>query len=225
MDSSRRKILTVSKEPELLEKLKTNLITANYNVQTAEESRQAFELINQNEPDAIIIGDLLADCSGLDFCGKIRSLSKYDEILVLLLSRLKNDFMHIESLRSGADDFICYPVSFEILRGRLTALFRRVKKKQRNIVNFNSLYIDPFQFLVTVHGKKISLAKKEFEVLYLLASREGELISRTEILERIWGEIDLASDRTIDVHIRKIRKKLGLDCISTVKGIGYKFAF
>lgn len=219
------KILIASEDKNFLEKSELYFSTSGYSAQTADNGDKIFELISGDPPDVVILADALQDGSGIELCRKIRASSKYDNVLILFISKHKNDFIHIESFRSGADDFICYPVSPQILNSRLNALLRRAKKQEKNIISLNAFTIDPFQFVVTVEGKIISLAKKEFEVLYLLASRPGELFSRSEILDKIWGETVLASDRTIDVHIRKIRKKLNLECINTVKGIGYKLSF
>lgn len=219
------KILTAARKDEFFDKIKLCFQSKGYSVQTASDEHEVFAMLTKKQPDVVILADLFNGCSGLDVCRRIRSTSKYEEIIILILSRQKNDFLHIESLRSGADDFMYYPVSFELLETRLQALLRRTKKQEKNIISFNALTIDPIQFTVTVENRIVTLAKKEFEVLYLLASRPGEYFSRNQILDKVWGEHSFVNGRTVDVHIRKIRKKLNFECINTIKGVGYKLSY
>jgi two-component system alkaline phosphatase synthesis response regulator PhoP len=219
------KILTASGKDEFLDKMKVCFQSRGYSVQNASDEREIFAMLVKKQPDVVILTESFNGCSGLDVCKRIRSTSKYEEIIILILSRLKNDYIHIESLRSGADDFICFPVSFELLETRLQTLLRRKTKHEKNVISFKALTIDPIQFTVIVQDRIVTLAKKEFEVLYLLASRPGEYFSRNQILDKVWGEHSFVNGRTVDVHIRKIRKKLNVACINTIKGVGYKLSF
>jgi two-component system alkaline phosphatase synthesis response regulator PhoP len=126
-------------------------------------------------------------------------------------------------LETGADDYISKPISPKVLTSRVNALFRRTMKDEANVLKLENMTIDPERFIVMIDTEEIMLAKKEFELLHLLASRPGRVFVRNEILSQVWGEEVIVGDRTIDVHIRKIRQKLGIDCITTVKGVGYKF--
>jgi two-component system alkaline phosphatase synthesis response regulator PhoP len=126
-------------------------------------------------------------------------------------------------LETGADDYVSKPISPKVLVSRVNALFRRVNKDDGKTLNIGNISIDPVKFMVAINGKDAVLAKKEFELLYLLASKPGRVFLRNEILSQVWGTEVIVGDRTIDVHIRKIRQKLGVDCITTVKGVGYKF--
>jgi two-component system alkaline phosphatase synthesis response regulator PhoP len=139
-----------------------------------------------------------------------------------MLTALNDDGSHIKGLENGADDYIGKPISPKVLVSRINALFRRLSKPKTGILTLGTISIDPEQYVVTVDGKDVSLAKKEFELLYLLAHRPGRVFLRNEILHQVWGNEVIVGDRTIDVHIRKIRQKLGVDCITTVKGVGYK---
>ena len=219
------KILIAAGKDEFFDKMKLCFQSKGYLVHTANLEDEVIAVLTKNQPDAIILTESFNGRSGLDVCRRIRSTSKYDEILILILSRQRNDFMHIESLRSGADDFICYPLSFELLEIRVKTLLKRAKKQEKNVISFNTLTIDPIQFTVIVKDRVVTLAKKEFEVLYLLASRPGEYFSRNQILDKVWGEHSFVNGRTVDVHIRKIRKKLNVECINTIKGVGYKLIF
>jgi len=137
---------------------------------------------------------------------------------------LSDESSHLKGLEYGADDFISKPISTKILTSKVQALFRRLNQESDDkILDIQGLTIDPSQFTLMFNGKPIILAKKEFELLYLLASKKGKVFLRNEILSQIWGTEVIVGDRTIDVHIRKIRSKLGIDCITTVKGVGYKF--
>jgi two-component system alkaline phosphatase synthesis response regulator PhoP len=154
----------------------------------------------------------------------LRSQPSFKETLIIFLTALNDESSHIQGLEIGADDYVTKPVSPKVLISRVNALFRRVNKDpEEKVLKIENLTIDPEKFEVTVGEKDVTLAKKEFELLYLLASRPGRVFLRNEILHQVWGIDVIVGDRTIDVHIRKVRQKLGLDCITTVKGVGYKF--
>jgi two-component system alkaline phosphatase synthesis response regulator PhoP len=161
--------------------------------------------------------------TGVQVCQILRSQKDYSKTLIIFLTALNDDTTHIQGLENGADDYITKPVSPKVLISRINALFRRATKVDGKLVHIGNLTIDPLKYLVTINDSTIILAKKEFELLYMLASDPGRVFLRNEILNQVWGSDVIVGDRTIDVHIRKIRQKLGLDCIKTVKGVGYKF--
>jgi two-component system alkaline phosphatase synthesis response regulator PhoP len=145
-------------------------------------------------------------------------------MLIVMLTALSDESSHIKGLDSGADDYISKPISPKVLVSRVNSLFRRVPiETGEKVLRFENLTIDPSKFMVTLDGNEIILAKKEFELLHLLATKPGRVFLRNEILDMVWGTEVIVGDRTIDVHIRKIRQKMGVDCITTVKGVGYKF--
>jgi two-component system alkaline phosphatase synthesis response regulator PhoP len=147
----------------------------------------------------------------------------FNDTYILFLTALSDETTHVKGLETGADDYITKPISPKILVSRVNAFIRRSQKEDEKTLVIGPVTIDPVKFLTFMDGKEILLAKKEFELLYLLASKPGKVFQRQEILNRVWGNEVIVGDRTIDVHIRKIRQKLDMDCITTVKGIGYKF--
>jgi two-component system alkaline phosphatase synthesis response regulator PhoP len=162
--------------------------------------------------------------SGIEVCDILRKQPEFKDTMIVMLTALSDEGSHIKGLDSGADDYISKPISPKVLVSRVNALFRRVQKESNHkIIVLGEMTIDPVRFVVTLHGHEIVLAKKEFELLYLLASKPGRVFLRNEILSTVWGTDVIVGDRTIDVHIRKIRQKLNVDCITTVKGVGYKF--
>jgi two-component system alkaline phosphatase synthesis response regulator PhoP len=161
--------------------------------------------------------------TGVEVCQLLRAQSAFKDTLIIFLTAVNDEGTQIRGLETGADDYISKPVSPKLFLSRVNALFRRLNKKEAGILKIGSLVIDPERFLVQVGEKEVILAKKEFELLYLLAVKPGRVFLRNEILNQVWGHDVIVGDRTIDVHIRKIRQKLGIDCITTVKGVGYKF--
>lgn len=160
----------------------------------------------------------------MEVCSILRSQPLFQDTLIIFLTALSDETSHIKGLETGADDYVSKPISPKVLVSRVNALFRRVNNKDTGkTISLGNVIIDPVKFLVTVDDKEIVLAKKEFELLHLLASRPGRVFLRNEILSQIWGNDVIVGDRTIDVHVRKVRQKLGIDCITTVKGVGYKF--
>ena len=162
--------------------------------------------------------------SGVEVCEILRTQPVFHETLIMLLTALNDEGFHIKGLETGADDYVNKPISPKVLISRIGALFRRTNKESgEKVLKMGNLTIDPSKFEVVVDDRQVTLAKKEFELLYLLASRPGRVFLRNEILNQVWGNDVIVGDRTIDVHIRKIRQKLDMDCITTVKGVGYKF--
>jgi two-component system alkaline phosphatase synthesis response regulator PhoP len=165
--------------------------------------------------------------NGFEVCEYLRSNKQFDKTLIVLLTALNDEVSHIKGLELGGDDFISKPISPKVLVSRITALFRRLQPvtPDKKVITINDLSIDSTQYKTVLKGVNYVLAKKEFELLYLLAAQAGRVFLRGEILSQVWGNDVIVGDRTIDVHVRKIRAKLGIDCITTVKGVGYKFDY
>lgn len=226
MDNREKKILIADDEPDILEIIQYNLQAEGYTVYTAKDGDEALMRAKQIKPDLIILDIMMPKKNGVEVCEILRSQPAYKETLIIFLTALSDESSQLKGLDTGADDYVNKPISPKLLTSRVNALFRRVTKKDEagsGILMLENLVIDPVKFVVMVGDTEITLAKKEFELLYLLASRPGRVFLRNEILNQVWGNEVIVGDRTIDVHIRKIRQKLGLDCITTVKGVGYKF--
>lgn len=223
MELKQRKILIADDEPDILEIISYNLINEGYLVFTAKDGIEAIEKAKEVQPDLIILDIMMPHKSGVDVCRILRSQPLFETTLIIFLTALNDDTTQIKSLEMGGDDYITKPVSPKVLISRVNAMFRRVYKEDVKLVQIGNVIIDPEKYLVTINGAPVILAKKEFELLYMLASGAGRVFLRNEILNQVWGSDVIVGDRTIDVHIRKIRQKLGLDCITTVKGVGYKF--
>ncbi|HMP91554.1 MAG TPA: response regulator transcription factor [Phnomibacter sp.] len=217
-------ILIADDEADILEILSFNLEKDGYQVTTAKDGNQALDLARQLQPDLIILDIMMPYKSGIEVCHILRSQPEFSDTLIVMLTALNDEGTHVKGLDSGADDYIAKPVSPKIITSRINALFRRLNKEpEGKVLVLGEMTIDPIRFMVHLNGQDIILAKKEFELLYLLASRPGRVFLRNEILSNVWGTDVIVGDRTIDVHIRKIRQKLDVDCITTVKGVGYKF--
>ena len=221
------KILIADDEADILEIISFHLIKAGFEVHTAKDGSEAIEKANTYAPDCIILDIMMPKRTGFEVCEYLRSNSQFDKTLIVLLTALIDEASHIKGLELGGDDFITKPISPKVLISRISALFRRLQPSvgQNKVINCNDLSIDLTQYKTTLKGVNYVLAKKEFELLYLLAAQPGRVFLRGEILSQVWGNDVIVGDRTIDVHIRKIRAKLGIDCITTVKGVGYKFDY
>ncbi len=224
MEVKGKKILIADDEPDILEIVSYNLQLEGYDVQTAKDGTDALLKAKLVKPDLIILDVMMPNKNGMEVCKILRTQPAYYDTLIMFLTALNDDLSHVKGLEYGADDYLSKPVSPKVLVTKVNSLFRRFSKPgDAHSIEIGDLKIDPEQFIVIYQGKTINLAKKEFELLYLLASRPGRVFLRNEILSQIWGADVIVGDRTIDVHIRKIRQKLGVDCITTVKGVGYKF--
>jgi len=223
MEAREKKILVADDEKDILEIISYNLINEGYDVFTAKDGNEAIDVAKKIHPDLIILDIMMPYKTGIEVCPILRTMDEFKHTLIIFLTALSDETSHIKGLESGADDYVSKPISPKVLVSRVNALFRRVHKENGNAISVSNLTIDPLKFIVTVDHKDVTLAKKEFELLYLLASKPGRVFLRNEILSQVWGQEVIVGDRTIDVHIRKIRQKLNLDCITTVKGVGYKF--
>jgi two-component system alkaline phosphatase synthesis response regulator PhoP len=223
METKARKVLIADDEPDILEILKYNLVNEGYQVFTAKDGDEAIEKARIYHPDLIVLDIMMPRKTGVQVCEILRTQPVFKNTLIIFLTALNDESTQIKGLETGADDYVSKPISPRVFLSRVNALFRRMPKIENKIIEIDGLVIDPEKFIVQFEGKEISLAKKEFELLQLLASRPGRVFLRNEILSQVWGNDVIVGDRTIDVHIRKVRQKLGVDCITTVKGVGYKF--
>ncbi len=224
MENKARKVLIADDEPDIRELLRYNLAAEGYEVWEAKNGDEALDLAKKINPDLILLDVMMPKKTGTEVCMLLRSQPSFKNTLIVMLTALSDDGSVIKGLETGADDYIGKPVSPKVLVSRIKALLRRQQKPTTNIITVGNLVVDPEKFLVFVEGKKVELAKKEFELLHLLIKKPERVFLRNEILAQVWGNEVIVGDRTIDVHIRKIRQKLGIDCISTVKGVGYKFS-
>lgn len=220
-----KKILIADDEPDILEIIGYNLMREGYEIIMAKDGNEALEKSIMSSPDLIVLDVMMPGKTGMEVCRNLRALPAFRDTLIIFLTALSDEVSHIKGLEFGADDYISKPVSPRILVSKVNALFRRVQKPENEkVLQAGNVTIDAEKFVVLVDDKEVTLAKKEFELLHLLANEPGKVFLRNEILNRIWGTEVIVGDRTIDVHIRKIRQKMGVDCIFTVKGVGYKFA-
>ena len=223
METTTRKVLIADDEPDILEILKYNLSHEGYEVLTAKDGDDALDKAKRFQPDLIVLDMMMPRKNGVEVCQLLRAIPAFRETLIIFLTAVNDETTQIKGLETGADDYLNKPVSPRVFVSRVNALFRRLNKTEVKIIKIDNITIDPERFMVQVDGKDVILAKKEFELLHLLAQKPGRVYLRNEILNQVWGNEVIVGDRTIDVHIRKIRQKLGIDCITTVKGVGYKF--
>jgi len=229
MQSPNLKILLVDDEPDILEFMEYNLKKENYDIYKANNGKEAIAEAKKVNPDLIVLDIMMPEMDGIETCRALRDMPEFKKTMIAFLTARNEDYSQIAGFDSGADDYITKPIKPKVLISRINALFRRYNGKESSekskVTSVGDLKIDREQYVVYQAGNKISLPRKEFELLSLLASRPGKVYTRDEILERVWGSDIIVGDRTIDVHIRKLREKLGEEHIKTVKGIGYKFDF
>jgi two-component system, OmpR family, alkaline phosphatase synthesis response regulator PhoP len=228
MDQAPKKILIVDDEPDILEFLAYNLKKENYQVTTASNGRDGIEKALSIQPDLIILDIMMPEMDGIEVCRLLRQNEIFQDTLIAFLTARAEDYTQIAALDYGGDDYITKPIKPGVLVSRIKALFRRSVASQdytSPTIQVGDFSINREKFQVVREGKVIELAKKEFNLIELLASKPGKVFTRDEIFRKVWGADVIVGDRTIDVHIRKLREKLGEDLIKTVKGIGYKFEF
>lgn len=222
------KILIVDDEPDILEFLRYNLEKYGYETLTSLNGKDAIELADQEVPDLILLDIMMPQMDGVETCYALRRNRKLDKTLIAFLTARGEEYSQIAGLDAGADDYIQKPIRPRLLLSRVKALTRRQKVSEEDkpvIVELGGLKIDPVRFEVSLDGEPLTLAKKEFEILLLLSSQPGKVFSREEIFRQVWGYSESIASRTIDVHISKLRDKLGGGFIKTLKGIGYKLDF
>ncbi|MBK7851008.1 MAG: response regulator transcription factor [Bacteroidetes bacterium] len=231
MSSKAYKILLVDDEPDILEFMEYNLKKEKYSVFTANNGKEALQVAKREKPDLIILDIMMPEMDGIETCRALREMPDFKNTLIAFLTARNEDYSQVAGFDVGADDYITKPIKPRVLISRINALFRRYRNSDpnheanKNVLSVGDLMIDREQYHVMKGEEKVELPRKEFELLALLASKPGKVFTRDEILERVWGNEVIVGDRTIDVHIRKLREKLGEDLIKTVKGIGYKFDF
>lgn len=229
MNNNEYKILLVDDEPDILEFLSYNLKKEGYNVFTANNGKEAVTVAKKESPHLIILDVMMPDMDGIETCREIREIPGLKDVMIAFLTARSEDYSQIAGFDVGADDYINKPIKPRVLISRIKALLRRGansdSSKSTDKVDMGGIKIDRERYLIIQDGKEIHLPKKEFELLALLASKPGKVFTRDVILDKVWGGDVVVGDRTIDVHIRKLREKLGEDFIKTVKGIGYKFEF
>lgn len=220
------KILLVDDEPDITEFLSYNLTKNNYSVQIASDAKQAMDLARTFKPHLFVLDIMMPGKSGIELCKDLRKDESFKDSLIVMLTARQEDHMQINALDVGADDYITKPLKPSVFLSRIQALLRRTEVNPKdNLLTFGELTINPITYSITIEDRAIDMPKKEFETLYLLASKPGKVFTRDEILSRIWGKEVIVGDRTIDVHIRKLREKIGEKYVQTIKGVGYKFVF
>ena len=217
-------ILIIDDEEDIRDILKYNLEKDGFSVDVASNGEDGLLKIKTNIPDLLILDVMMPGMDGIEVCEMIRSTPEFAHIIICLLTARNEDYSQIAGLDSGADDYVSKPVKPKVLISRINALLRRKGKITSEEVPSGNLVINREKYVVEVNGKVIQLPRKEFELLALLASRPHTVFERDVILETVWGTEIIVGDRTIDVHIRKLREKLGDNYITTVKGVGYKFS-
>jgi two-component system, OmpR family, alkaline phosphatase synthesis response regulator PhoP len=226
--NSKHKILLVDDEPDILEFLSYNLKKEGYVVFTAGNGKEALVVAKAENPHLIILDVMMPDMDGIETCREIREIPGLKTVMIAFLTARNEDYSQIAGFDVGADDYINKPIKPRVLVSRIKALLRRSGTTETALidkVDMGGIKIDRERYLVIQDGTEINLPKKEFELLDLLASKPGKVFTREVILDKVWGGDVVVGDRTIDVHIRKLREKLGEDFIRTVKGIGYTFEF
>ncbi|WP_250433252.1 response regulator transcription factor [Hanstruepera flava] len=219
------KILLVDDEPDILEIVGYNLSAEGYNVLTAENGVQAVKKAKKEKPQLIILDVMMPEMDGIEACEQIRKIPELNETIITFLTARGEDYSQVAGFDAGADDYITKPIKPKVLVSKVKALLRRLKEEESSdsIVKIGALVIDRDEYKITLKGEEIILPRKEFELLSLLASKPGKVFKREEILDNVWGNEVVVGGRTIDVHIRKLREKIGDDSFKTVKGVGYKF--
>jgi two-component system alkaline phosphatase synthesis response regulator PhoP len=218
------KIVIADDEPDILEMMEYNLSKEGYTVYCASNGKEALEMVEEHKPVMVLLDIMMPEKDGVEVCTLLRANPEMNNTMIVFLTARSEDYTQIACYESGADDYIVKPIKPRVLVSRLKGILRRHTANQttNEPVNFKDISIDIEQYLVKKNGQTISLAKKEFELLVLLSSRIGKLFSRDEIFNKVWGVDQMTGDRTIDVHIRKLREKIGSEYIKTVKGVGYR---
>ena len=223
MENNQYRILLIDDEPDILEFLGYNLKREGYEVSVATNGAEGIKLTKETNPHLMILDVMMPGLDGIETCKEIKNFNS--SVLVLLLTARSEDYTQIAGFESGADDYVTKPIKPRVLLSRIKALLRRqvITDSSEKLVTIDDIIIDREKYVVIRDGKEIIMPKKEFELLSLLVTKPNKVFSREEIFTRVWGEDVIVGERTIDVHIRKIREKIGIDNIKTIKGVGYKF--
>jgi two-component system alkaline phosphatase synthesis response regulator PhoP len=226
MSTVKQKILIVDDEPDILELIEYNLKKEGYQVYLAGNGQEGINIAKKVHPDLIILDIMMPKMDGIEACRLMRAIPEFKNTFMVFLTARSEEYSEIAGFNVGADDYIAKPIKPRALVSRINAILRRNSSTDEvsdNKVEIGDLVIDREAYLVYQSGQKVVLAKKEFELLYLLASKPGKVYTRESILKNIWEDSVVVTNRTIDVHIRKLREKLGETYVATVKGVGYKF--
>lgn len=226
MKSKDIKILLVDDEPDILEIVGYNLIQEGYQVVTAANGVEAIERAKKELPQLIIMDVMMPEMDGMEACEKIRKIPELSHVIITFLTARSEDYSQVAGFDVGADDYISKPIKPKLLVSKVKALLRRLKSEEKQdseTLNVGGIEINREEYKIIMDGKEILLPKKEFELFYLLASKPGKVFKREDILDKVWGNEVVVGGRTIDVHIRKLREKIGDDLFKTIKGVGYKF--
>ena len=222
MDTKTFKILLVDDEPDILEILSYPLKNEGFQVQTANNGLEAIKLAKDIKPHLIVLDVMMPEMDGIEACEIIRKDPKISNTLITFLSARGEDYSKIAGFNAGADDYITKPIKPKVLVSKVKSLLRRISLKKSDLIETKNLIIDRSGYKVIENDKDIFLPRKEFELLFLLASEPGKVFKRHLILDSVWGKDVVVGDRTIDVHMRKLREKIGDHYFKTVKGVGYK---
>lgn len=221
------KILLVDDEPDILEIVGVNLSAEGYNVITAANGVEALKKAKKHQPHLIILDVMMPEMDGIEACEKLREISSLKDTIITFFTARGEDYSMVAGFDAGADDYITKPIKPKVLVSKVKGLLRRMSKTEETpeepIVKIGDLIINREEYKIEIDGNEMILPRKEFELLSLLCSKPGKVFKREEILDKVWGNEVVVGGRTIDVHIRKLREKIGDDLFKTVKGIGYKF--
>ena len=219
------KILLVDDEPDILEIVGYNLSSEGYQISTAENGVEAVKKAKKERPHLIILDVMMPEMDGIEACEQIRQVPELNNTIITFLTARGEDYSQVAGFDAGADDYITKPIKPKVLTSKVKALLRRLKDGDTSdpIVKIGNLVINREEYKITNKGEEIILPRKEFELLSLLATKPGKVFKREEILDKVWGNEVVVGGRTIDVHIRKLREKIGDKSFKTVKGVGYKF--
>ena len=228
MNPEEARILLVDDEPDILEFLGYNLKVEGFMVETARNGTDAIRLARSFKPDLILLDVMMPGMDGMETCEQIRRLPELKDVMIAFLTARGEDYSQISGFAAGGDDYITKPVKPKVLISRIRALLKRVRHAAELApdelsIRHGDLEIDLVRYCIRISGQEITMPRKEFELLRLLASKPGRVLKREEIYRQIWGDDVIVGERTIDVHIRKLREKIGEDLIRTVKGVGYQF--
>ncbi|MBN1115978.1 MAG: response regulator transcription factor [Bacteroidales bacterium] len=230
MENQDYKILVVDDEPDILEFLSYNLKKEGYTIFTASNGNKAIELANKIHPHLVLLDVMMPEIDGIETCEKLRENPALEKTVIAFLTARGEDYSQVAGFEAGGDDYITKPIKPRVLISRLKALFKRVNwdndipEASPKLIEKGDITIDREKYIIYKKKKELVLPKKEFELLLLLSSKPGKVYTREEIFDQVWGENIIVGDRTIDVHIRKLREKIGEKYIKTVKGVGYKFS-
>ena len=219
------RILLVDDEPDILEIVGYNLSAEGYQVITADNGADAVKVAKKKNPHLIILDVMMPGMDGIEACEQMRKIPDLDETIITFLTARGEDYSQMAGFDAGADDYITKPIKPKVLVSKVKALLRRYRDEEAgsNIVKLSGITINRDEYKIEQNGEERSLPRKEFELLSLLASKPGKVFKREDILDKVWGNDIVVGGRTIDVHIRKLREKIGDDKIKTIKGVGYKF--